>query len=166
MEYIKGEVVRVFYIFLNEPGACVFIASVFAMVSIICLRMLISGLLKMHKSKSAMKKISKEYGFYQNVLLVPAWKENEHAKKFCKFLIVLHHIRVALWISLLLLMLIALVVPSVSKVAASLAITIMVAADFPIIVLNIAMDRYSFKRFKHEYRFQKYHNTKDHNSLF
>ena len=166
MGHIKNEVTRVFYIFLNEPGACIFVTSVFALVSILCLRMIISSLLEMHKSKSTMKKIAREYSFFQKVLLMPAWKENEHAIKFCKFLVVLHHIRVALWISLLLLMLIASVVPGASKVAASLAVTITVAADFPIIVLNIALDRYSFKRFKHEYRFRKYHNTKDHDSLF
>ena len=65
MGHIKNEVTRVFYIFLNEPGACIFVTSVFALVSILCLRMIISSLLEMHKSKSTMKKSLGNIAFFK-----------------------------------------------------------------------------------------------------
>ena len=166
MEYIKNEIVRVYYIFLNEPGACVFVTGLFALVSVLVLRALISGLLEMHKSRSTMKKIGKEYGFWQKVILLPAWKENEHARKFCRFMIVLHHIRVFLMAGLLLMILFASVVPGLSRLAAIFSIIILIVVDLPIYVLSMALDRHPFRRRKHEYRFRKYHNTKDHDSLF
>ena len=166
MGHIKNEVVRIFYIFLNEPGACIFVTGIFALISIFFLRILISALLEMHKSRSTMKKISKEYGFWQKVILLPAWKENEHAKRFCRFMIVLHHVRVFLLVGLLLLVLIASAAPGLSRPAAFFSVTIMIAVDVPIYVLDMALNRYPFRRRKHEFRFRKYHNTKDHDSLF
>ena len=166
IETIKTGATNVFHTCSASAGVCLFLGSVFAFVCILCLRGMISGLLAMHKSTSKMKKIRKRYSFWEKVFLLPAWKENEHAISFCKRLVIMHHIRLALWLVSVVLILFSGLIPVVLVVCAYLTTFLMLLVDIPMIIFHTAMDRYPFKRLHHEYRFRKYHNTQDHDSLF
>lgn len=169
---VKEQVSHIFYVFLNESGAALFIGSASLLASIIALRCLIGGLLEMHKSNSTMKKLRKQYGFWQKLFLIMAWRENEHATSFCKGLIVFHHVRLGIFLISLLLTGLASILPELSTFATSIWVALSLVVDIPILLFSCAMDRYPFRRIGRkkrplrEYRFEKYHNTKDHDSLF
>ena len=155
--------------FLNEliaqPVAAVFLALVFWFVSIFILRFILSELLQMHKSKTAVKKIKNQYTFRQKLALRHVSEHTEHAVKFSHFMIWVHHL--SFWTMLLCLL---------SKLILSDRWFVYLLAgrflifDVPVWVFNFLLDPHPFCRRKGRhsppFRFNKYHNTSDKTSLF
>ena len=75
----------------EAPGLVILLSAVFGLVVFICNRYLLGTLLKMHRSKTAVKKIEKQYTFTQKFLLHHVRDHCVHAKKFCRRMILLHH---------------------------------------------------------------------------
>ena len=166
MNLLKDNVIRIVGVFSESPLACFFLVCIMGFASAGCTRGLVAGLFEMHRSRSNLKKICKKYNFWQKILMKPAWDECLHAKSFCRFLIICHHLRIVCLLGSLSFLLMVNIAPSLMSISASFSTCVFSIIDIPVLVLHVAMDRYPFQRLKHEYRFRKYHNTQDHNSLF
>lgn len=153
-------------VFTEEPVACAFLTSVFAFASVCCSRGIVAGLLEMHRSRSNLKKLRKTYSAWRKIIMKPAWDNCLHAKSFCRFLIVFHHIRIVHLLISLFLAFLGKVVPSLMPIMGMVSGGVFFAMDVPALALHVLMDRYPFQHLKHEYRFRKYHNTQNHHSLF
>lgn len=166
LDRIKHNAMRILAVFSESPLLCSFLACIFAISSIFCIRGIVSGLFEMHRSRSNLKSIRKNYGFWQKVIMKPAWDKCIHAKTFCKSLIICHHIRIVLLLTSLFLAFMVNLAPSLMHITATFSGCVFFLIDLPVLILHVAMDRYPFQRLKHEYRFRKYHNTQNHDSLF
>lgn len=166
IDRIKDNAIGIIDAFSGSVPACLFLSSITALVSIFIIRVLVGALFAMHRGRSKIKKIQSRYGFWKRLLMKPAWDECLHAKNFCRVLIVCHHIRMFLLISTLFLVAISNWVPNLLQISGRYAGLSFLIMDFPILVMHLVLDRYPFQRLKHEYRFWKYHNTKNYDSLF
>lgn len=166
LEEIALGAVGIVHNIAKYPWACPFLLTVVFLGRIGCVRPIISGLFEMHRSKTAVKKALKEYSFWQRVILLHAWRECLHAKRFCRGLIIWYHSVTALYLTGLVLTLLRSVWPGLILFTAWYTFVFMVGVMVPALVLATALDRYPFKKMKHEFRFRKYHNTKNHDSLF
>ena len=88
----EGDAMRIISNLTATPQACVLITVSLFLVSLIITCSLLNALLKMHRSKSAVKKIMKEYRFLQKVWMYPYEAHCLHAISFCRFLIYLQRI--------------------------------------------------------------------------
>lgn len=149
----------------KQPTLCIILSVLIFLFSLLMNYLLLDSLLKMHKSKSAVKKLKKEYTFLQRLSLLH-FKENcRHAVKFCNCLIVFQKIAwICLTIYLFISLLFAFGIFSATFIT-WLAVGIFVLFDIPTFVLQLVLSRpIFFGRFK-EYSFEKYHNTENHDSL-
>lgn len=146
---------------IAQPGSALVLALIFWLVSFIELRFMLSELLRMHKSKTAVKKIGKQYTFWQKLTLRHIAEHTEHAVGFTRFMILVHHLSCCAMILCLLSRLIL----SDRWFVYLLAVRCLIF-DFPVFILNVLLDAYPFQKRKHAYRFTKYHNTADKTSLF
>ena len=127
--------------------------------------LLLDALLKMHRSKSALKKLKKNYTFFQRVWLMQFKGNCRHAVKFCSGMIIYQRIG---WVLLAIYLLAALLYafgfcPAVF--VSWLFVAIFVCFCFPSEAIDLALKRpFLFGRFR-EYSFEKYHNTGNHKSL-
>ena len=156
-------------VFLNEmiaqPGLAAALALTFWLISFYMLRSILSELLQMHKSKTAVKKIRKQYTFRQKLALRHVADHTEHAVTFARRMILVHHL--SFWTMLLCLL---------SKLILSgrwfvyLLVSRFLIFDVPVWVFNFLLDPHPFSRRKRRrsspFRFNKYHNTSDKTSLF
>lgn len=151
----------------DQSGVAAFLALVFWSVSIFLLRSILSDLLKMHKSKSTVKKIKKQYTFPQKLCLRHVADHTEHAVSFTHFMIKVHH--VSFW-TMLACMLSRLLLSDrwfVYMLAGRFCII-----DLPVMILDSLLERYPFNKrkrrsdFKNRRTFSQYHNTTDKTSLF
>ena len=165
-ERIAENAVRIAAELSESAGLCSFMMCFFALAAMVCIRGIVSGLLGMHRGKSALKKILKTYSFGQKICLKHVWQECLHAKKFCRILIVSHHCIFGLLLVELLLSLMSIAFPVLLSVVAWFTLVFTVVVSLPMCLLNLALDRYPLQKWKHEFRFRKYHNTSDHNSLW
>ena len=152
--------------FSESAMLCTFLMTVFSLASMICIRGVVSGLFEMHRSRSAIKKINKTYSFGQKILLQHAWWDCLHAKRFCRCLIISHHCIFVLFVLELLLALFSNIWPILMPVVAWYTLVFVVGISIPVCLLNFILDRYPFAKWKHEFRFRKYHNTSNHDSLW
>lgn len=149
----------------KHPAMCVILSALIFLFSFLMNYLLLDSLLKMHRSKSAVKKLREKYTFLQRLCLLH-FKENcRHAIKFCNGMILYQKIG---WVCLAIYLVIALLFAFGLFSAASIAwltIGFFVAFDVPAFAINRILTRpILFGRFK-EYSFEKYHNTENHDSL-
>ena len=144
-----------------QPGAVVFLSAVFAFISILMLRLLLGDLLRMHKSKTAVKKISKQYAFCQKLCLRHVSEHCEHAVRFSRFLVWVHNIYAPVSAVCLIS---GWILPARYFVYGTVMKWILL--DVPIWLLMFVLDAHPFRKRKHQWRFAKYHNTSDKTSLF
>ena len=163
---IETNITRIFNTYLDSPLFCIILTCIFSVSTICCLRSIVCGLFKMHRSGSALKKLLNSYSFCAKCILLPAWNECLHAKRFCKFLILVHNVRFVLLISSISLALLSNIISVLVSINAVFSGIIFFTFDIPILVMHRVMDQHPFKRQKNKYRFQKYHKTKNYNSLF
>ena len=148
-----------------RPLLCITLSILIFLFSFSLNYLLLDSLLKMHRSKSAVKKLKKEYTFLQRIRLLH-FKENcRHAVKFCNGMIIYQKIGwgcLALYLIISLLFVFGLFS---ATLVAWLAVGIFLLFDFPAFSINRLFARpIIFGRFK-EFSFEKYHNTDNHESL-
>lgn len=149
----------------KQPTVCIILSVIIFLFSFLTNYLLLDSLLKMHRSKSAVKKLKKEYTFLQRMQLIH-FKENcRHAIKFNSKMIVYQKIS---WIFLALYLIISLLFAFglfSSKFIAWLTIGLFLLFDVPTFTINRLLARpILFGRFK-KFSFEKYHNTENHDSL-
>ena len=165
-EKIAANSIRIVGELSESAAACTFLMVFFSILSMIWIRGVVSGLFEMHRSRSAIKKINKTYSFRQKVLLQHAWRDCLHAKKFCRCLIIAHHCIFVLLILELSLAIASNIWPMLMPVIAWYTLVSVVGISIPVCLPNFILDRYPFAKWKHEFRFRKYHNTNNHDSLW
>lgn len=148
-----------------EPIACIIISVFIFFVAFLMNYLLLDSLLKMHRSKSAVKKLKKEYSFLQRMRLLHFKEHCRHAIKFCNGMIIYQKIA---WLCLAIYLFTALLF-AVGYVSATfitwLTVGIVLVFDVPAFLINRLLARpILFGRFK-AYSFEKYHNTDNHESL-
>ncbi len=166
LQKITDSITRIIAVLSESVPICLFFAAVFFLPAIFSIRSIISGLVEMHRSRTAQKKLYKEYSFWQKTVLKPAWQKCLHAQKFCRFLILYHHSIAILFLIELLLAVFSHFFPILIQIIACFTLIFSIFFCFPTLILSYSLDRYPFKRLKHEFTFRKYHNTEDHNSLW
>lgn len=151
--------------FLNDmiaqPGSALVLALILRLVCVAEMQFMLNALFRMHKSKSAVKKIRKQYTFWQKLILRHVEEHTEHAVQFTRFMVWVHHISCCTMLICLLSRLILSDRWFVYLLAARFLIF-----DGPVLLINLLLDAYPLRRRRHEYRFVKYHNTSDKTSLF
>ena len=166
VEIFKQELLRINNIFSESLDACILLGSIMGIISVFMLRILIGELVQMHRSSSKLKKLYRQYNFRQKFLMQPAWQECLHAKRFCRVCIVCHHIRLCLLFVMLICVILENAISGNITLSAFVSSLIFWIMDIPIIALNLILTKLSFRRHQSKYRFLKYHNTKNHHSLF
>ena len=149
----------------DSAWGCIFITFTIFTAVICSLRFIVDGLMQMHRSKTGLKKLYKNYSIGQRLLLLPGWRECLHAARFCRFLIVCHHCVGALFVLHLVLTALSGIFPVLLHFVAWYTLLFAVMVGFPTMLLGVFLDKYPFRKWRHEYTFKKYHNTDDHSSL-
>ena len=149
----------------KQPVACIILSVLIFIFCFLTNYLLLDSLLKMHRSKSAVKKLKKEYTFLQRIRLLH-FKENcRHAIKFCNGMIIYQKVG---WFCLALYLIISLLFAFglfSARFVAWLTVGICLLFDVPAFAINRFLVRpILFGRFK-EFSFEKYHNTENHDSL-
>ena len=147
------------------PILCIILSVLIFLFCFFTNYLLLDSLLKMHRSKSAVKKLKKKYTFLQRMRLIHFKEDCRHAIKFCNGMIIYQKIG---WICFAIYLFVALLF-AVGFFSATfiswLTVGIFVAFDVPAFVINRLLARpIIFGRFK-EFSFEKYHNTDNHESL-
>ena len=148
-----------------QPAVCIILSVLIFLLGFFTNYMLLDSLLKMHRSKSAVKKLKKEYTFLQRMRLLH-FKENcRHAIKFCNGMIIYQKIGwVCLAIYLFMALLFAFGLFSATFIT-WLTVGVFLLFDVPAFAINRLLARpIIFGRFK-EFSFEKYHNTENYDSL-
>ena len=149
-----------------QPLLCVIISVAVFFFATLMNYLLLDSLLKMHRSKSALKKLKKEYTFSQRLRFLHFKGNCRHAVKFCNGMIIYQKIG---WLCLAVYLLASLLfvfdfLPA--TIISWLGVAIFLCIDLPSFAINWALSRpLLFGRFK-EHSFEKYHNTDNHKSLF
>lgn len=144
-----------------QPEAALFLFLTLWLCGIFLLRWLLNDPLQMHKSKTTLKKIGKQYTFRQKLALRHVAEHNEHTVKFTRFMIRLHHLSFG---TMLVCLLSGLTLPD--RWFVYLLVGRFLIFDLPVMILDFLLDEHPFRRFRHRRRFAKYHNTSDRTSLF
>ena len=142
------------------------LASITGLFALLALRALTASLLKMHRSKSSLKKLNKQYSFGKKIMMKPARDYCIHAPRFCACLIYCHHTRCVLFIVNLLLGFIHRIQPSFGYLHTLFSVAVCFFFDVFVLTLNLVLLKNPFVKRKNSYRFEKYHNTQEHNKLF
>lgn len=149
-----------------QPLACIIISVCIFFFVTFTNYLLLDSLLQMHRSKSALKKIKKEYTFLQRLGFLHFKGNCRHAVKFCNGMIGYQRsgwFCFAIYLFAVLLFFVDFV--SVDTIS-WLSVAIFLYIDLPSFVINWALSRpLLFGRFK-KHSFEKYHNTNNHESLF
>ena len=149
----------------KHSTACIVLSVLIVLFSFSTNYLLLDSLLKMHRSKSAVKKLKKEYTFLQRMRLLH-FKENcRHAIKLCNRMIIYQKIA---WACLALYLIISLFFACglfSAKFITWLTIGIFILFDVPTFAINRLLARpILFGRFN-KFSFEKYHNTENHDGL-
>ena len=149
-----------------QPIVCMILSVFFFLFASLMNYLLLDSLLKMHRSKSALKKIKKEYTFVQRLRFLHFKDNCRHAVKFCNGMIIYQKIG---WLCLAVYLFMGLLFAFgffPAAIISWLSVVIFLFIDLPSFSINWVLSRpLLFGRFK-EYSFAKYHNTDNHHSLF
>lgn len=150
----------------EQPGLTILFSVLFGLAALICTRSLLGSLLKMHRSKTAVKKIEKQYFFAQRFLLHHVRDHCVHAKKFCRRVIVLHHANLIITLLVCITGALGCILHSFAVIAVYALLVQFFVIVLPVTVLEFALVKHPFRKVKGPYRFTDHHNTDDHESLF
>ena len=148
----------------EHPALCVVVSLLLFFFSSMTCYLLLGGLLKMHRSKTAVKKLKNEFTLLQKLRLIPFETHCLHAVRFCKGLILFQKTGWILFAIFLLITLMNCVGVLSDMVLACGTVSLFALFDVPMLVLHQVFARPIIGRFK-AYSFEKYHNTEKHTSL-
>lgn len=142
----------------EDSAVCICLGVCFYLFGSLLSYLMMDGLLRMHRSKTAVKNLKQEYTFWKRLWLIPHQQHCLHAASFCRKLIALQRMG---WILFGLYLVLCLFFDSLVVWS---TVGLFVLFELPMFVLNGLLSRPFIGRFK-EYSFAKYHNTEDHSSL-
>ena len=148
----------------EHPALCVVVSLLLFFFSSMTCYLLLGGFLKMHISKTAVKKLKNEFTLLQKLRLIPFETHCLHAVRFCKGLILFQKTGWILFAIFLLITLMNCVGVLSDMVLACGTVSLFALFDVPMLVLHQVFARPIIGRFK-AYSFEKYHNTENHTSL-
>ena len=150
----------------KQPTVCIILSVIIFLFSFFTNYLLLDSLLKMHRSKSALKKLKKEYTFLQRLRFLHFKGNCRHAVKFCDSMIIYQKIG---WVCLAVYLLTSFLFVFgffPATIISWISVAIFLCIDLPSFTISLLLSRpLLFGRFK-EYSFEKYHNTDNHESLF
>ncbi len=149
----------------NAPLSSALLAFLFGVAALVAVRNILGSLNEMHRSKSALKKINKNYSLWKKLVLLNVWEHCLHAQRFSRILICLYHVRSVFLPVSFLLAVISYANPVFSVANGHFTVSVMVLFDLPVFVLHLVLDKHPFRRFKMGYRFEKYNHTEERNKL-
>ena len=149
---------------IELPVVCVSFSVFLFLFGYLTINGLMDSLLKMHRSKSAVKKIKKAYKFKQKLWLIHYEANCIHAVKFCKCLIRFWRMRCVIFVCYLLVGFVTVLGLYANVIIAWFSFGMFLLFDIPQFVLHLSLSRPFIGRFR-EFSFEKYHNTKDHDSI-
>lgn len=161
---LKKGVLELFDTFSNSFGLSIFFLIFFFFLFYLWTFCISNKLFCVHRSKTACKKIMKDYTFGQKVALIPQKKHCLHAKKFCNKIINYFYIHTVFFMLSLILMI------TEHLMFTKLIISVfLLAAQFftfvlPVSVMDLILVEKPFVRLS-KYRFEKYHHTKEFEKL-
>lgn len=120
----------------------------------------------MHRSKTAVKKIEKQYSFKERFLLHHVRDHCKHATRFTKRMIGAHHFNLIATALVCLVGILSCFLPVLGTVAAWALIAQVIFVFIPVSIMELFMDKHPFRKNKHTYRFTDHHSSDDHESLF
>lgn len=149
-----------------HPLMCVIMSMAVFFFATLTNHLLLDSLLKMHRSKSALRKLKKKYTFLQRLRFLHMKGNCRHAVKFCNGMIIYQKIG---WLCLAVYLFASLLFVFdffPAAIISWLSIAILLFIDLPSFAIHLFLARpFLFGKFK-EYSFEKYHNTNNHESLF
>lgn len=149
-----------------QPLGCVIVSVFIFFFATIENYLLLDSLLKMHRSKTALRKLKKEYTFLQRLRFLHFKGNCRHAVSFCERMIIYQK---SCWLCLAIYLFVTLLFAFgflTTTIIFWFSAAIFLFIGLPSFAINLAFARpLFFGRFK-EYSFEKYHNTDNHKSLF
>ena len=143
-----------------------FLTTFLGEISMVMLHDLACDLLKMHKSKTGVKKLCRAYSLIQCLCLRPAWDHCTHAVKFCRVVILLYGLQAAATVSVVVLGIAALLGGKLCRFFGYTAVAKALFLDVPVLLLSVVLFKRPTNKERGKWRFEKDHNTSNHESLF
>ena len=153
-------------LFSENTALALFLTAFLGGISMAMLHDLACDLLKMHKSKTGVKKLCGAYSLIQRLCLRPAWEQCEHAVKFCRAVILLYGLQAAATASVVVLGIAALLWGKLCCLFGYTAAAKALFLDVPVLLLSVVLFKRPTNKERGKWRFGKYHNTSNHESLF
>ena len=149
----------------KQPALCIFLCMMLFFAVYVGNYMLLTALLKMHRSKSAVKKLNQQYKISQKLWFTHFYENCLHAVGFCKFFVWYSRVHV-LYFGICLLSALLCAVQFLSReVIAWMCAAMLFLFVLPTCFIISSVSRPIIGRFKY-HTFEKYHNTDNHTSLF
>lgn len=148
----------------QNPVICVIISVIIFLICSMMIYLLLDAFLKMHRSKSAVKKLKKGYTFRAQMWLRHAQDHCLHAVTFCKCLILFQRAGWLCFAGYLLIALANAIGLASDLILAWATAGMFILYDVPVFAINTILARPIIGRFK-EFSFEKYHNTNNHDDL-
>ena len=161
---IKENLIKGFNALSDSPALCIFILIFFFFVFYLFTFVLVDRLFGLHRSRTACKKIMKDYKFWQKALLIPYKAHCLHAKGFCRRTINYLYAH-ALFLAVALITVIVECAVS-ERLTVSVYLLIVQSAVFtlPSFVTDIILSKFPFRK-RSPFRFEKYNHTKEYEKL-
>lgn len=152
--------------FAERPGVIITFSVFLGFLVWISIRNMLDALLKMHRSKTAVKKIEKQYSFKQRFLLRHVRDHCLHAKKFCCWAIFMYNTNLIAATLVCILGVLGCFWKSIAVIAVYALLLQFFAVMLPVTLLDGFLVKNPLQKHKGPYRFTDHHNTDDHESLF
>ena len=149
----------------KQPLACVILSVLLFMFGFVRNYALLDSLLRMHRSKSAVQKLKREYTLLQRLCLRHFKGNCRHAIKFCNGMIIFQKVGWVCFAVYLLVSLLAAFGLFHATFAVWFAIGLAAVFDVPSCAINQILVRPVIFGRRKKFSFEKYHNTGDHDSL-
>ena len=160
----KG-VLNLYNTFSGSLGLTLFFLILFYLIFYLWAFSLTDTLFRVHRSKTACKKIMKEYTFWQKVVLIPQKKHCLHAKKFCNKIINYLYTHTVFFVFSLIFIIAEHLIFTKLTVSFFVVVVQFLAFMIPLSVAEIILEEKPWLRFNKRYRFEKYHHTKEFEKL-
>lgn len=162
---VKENLIGFLNLLSESPGSCVFLLILSFLISYLWTASLVYSLFRVHRSKTACRKIMKEYSFWQKALLIPHKTHCLHAKKFCAKIIYCLYVHAAFVAIGFISVIFESIVSEQLTISIYFLIIDFLAFALPEFVAELILEEKPWLRFNKKYRFEKYHHTKEFEKL-
>ncbi len=161
---VKENLIKGFNSMSDSPALCILLLIFFFFVFYLFIGVLVDRLFHLHRSRTACKKIMKDYKFWQKALLIPHKNHCLHAKNFCRKMVNYLYAHALFFAAALTAVIIEHAVSDKLTVSVYLLIVQSAVFTLPSFVIDIILSEYPFRK-RSPFRFEKYHHTKEYEKL-